>query len=65
MLQPAGGPGDKVFPPTYLDAKYADEQRVIPGGDGSTEFEPTRDPAKRIKWVNCRPQLTRRVTTSD
>lgn len=29
-LQPAGGPGDKVFPPTYLGAKYAEEERVDP-----------------------------------
>ncbi len=33
-LAPAGGPGDKVFPPTYLvdnsaDHKYADEKRTI------------------------------------
>ncbi len=30
QLQPAGGPGDKVFPPTYLGAKYAEEERVDP-----------------------------------
>jgi CRISPR-associated protein Csb1 len=30
-LQPAGGPGDKVFPPTYEGGKYALEQRVIDG----------------------------------
>lgn len=28
--QPAGGPGDKVFPPTYEGGKYATEQRVNP-----------------------------------
>jgi CRISPR-associated protein Csb1 len=32
-LQPAGGPGDKVFPPTYAGAVYAVEQRRIPGRD--------------------------------
>lgn len=26
--QPAGGPGDKVFPPTYEGGKYATEERV-------------------------------------
>ena len=26
--QPAGGPGDKVFPPTYKDGKYATEKRI-------------------------------------
>ncbi len=28
-LQPAGGPGDKVFPPTYVGAVYAVERRRI------------------------------------
>ncbi len=32
-LQPAGGPGSKVFPPTYAGAVYAVEQRRIPGRD--------------------------------
>jgi CRISPR-associated protein Csb1 len=30
-LQPAGGPGDKVFPPTFAGAVYAVEDRRIPG----------------------------------
>lgn len=30
-LQPAGGPGDKVFPPTYADSVYAREKRRIDG----------------------------------
>ena len=30
-LQPAGGAGDKVFPPTYEGAEYALEERVIDG----------------------------------
>lgn len=32
-LQPAGGEGDKVFPPTYAGAVYAVEKRKIPGRD--------------------------------
>ncbi|KAB2942116.1 MAG: type I-U CRISPR-associated protein Cas7 [Phycisphaerae bacterium] len=28
--QPAGGPGDKVFPPTYEGGKYATEKRYVP-----------------------------------
>ncbi len=28
--QPAGGPGDKVFPPTYENGKYATEDRIDP-----------------------------------
>jgi CRISPR-associated protein Csb1 len=30
-LEPAGGPGDKVFPPTYERGEYATEQRRING----------------------------------
>jgi CRISPR-associated protein Csb1 len=30
-LEPAGGPGDKVFPPTYEGGKYATEKRRIDG----------------------------------
>ena len=30
-LEPAGGPGDKVFPPTYEGGKYATEERWING----------------------------------
>ncbi|MDQ7828650.1 MAG: type I-U CRISPR-associated RAMP protein Csb1/Cas7u [Armatimonadota bacterium] len=33
-LLPAGGPGEKVFPPTFAGAVYAIEQRRIPGRDG-------------------------------
>ena len=28
--QPTGGPGDKVFPPTYEGGKYATEERIDP-----------------------------------
>jgi CRISPR-associated protein Csb1 len=34
-LQPAGGQGDKVFPPTFAGAVYAVEQRRVPGREGS------------------------------
>ncbi|MGE0494847.1 MAG: type I-U CRISPR-associated RAMP protein Csb1/Cas7u [Vulcanimicrobiota bacterium] len=30
-LQPAGGPGDKIFPPTYEGGNYATESRRLPG----------------------------------
>jgi CRISPR-associated protein Csb1 len=30
-LQPSGGAGDKVFPPTYEKGQYAREQRIIDG----------------------------------
>lgn len=39
-LQPAGGPGDKVFPPTYAGAVYAVEERRIRREDGTDEVVP-------------------------
>ena len=33
-LQPAGGEGDKVFPPTFAGAVYAFEARRVPGREG-------------------------------
>ncbi len=36
-LDPAGGAGDKVFPPTFAGAVYAVEQRRIPGREGSVK----------------------------
>lgn len=35
--QPAGGPGDKVFPPTYEGGKYATEKRYVPGREGPVD----------------------------
>ena len=38
-LQPAGGPGDKVFPPTYSttgEYQYAYEQRIVEGEETTT-----------------------------
>lgn len=32
-FQPAGGEGDKVFPPTFAGAVYAVEQRRVPGSE--------------------------------
>lgn len=42
VLQPLGGAGDKVFPPTYgvdnnAETKYATEKRRVPGADGTTQ----------------------------
>lgn len=34
-LQPAGGEGDKAFPPTYAGAVYATEERRVKQADGS------------------------------
>lgn len=40
-LQPAGGPGDKVFPPTYEGGQYAFEDRrvLVQRPDGTEGFE--------------------------
>ncbi|MGH3843912.1 MAG: type I-G CRISPR-associated protein Cas7 [Pseudonocardiaceae bacterium] len=40
-LEPLGGPGDKIFPPTYgtsesAETRYAVEERTVPGPDGPT-----------------------------
>ena len=37
-LQPGGGAGDKVFPPTYAGAVYAVEQRRVPGREESVTY---------------------------
>src|SRR5690242_12716992 len=36
-LQPAGGEGDKVFPPAFAGAVYAVEKRRIPGREASVD----------------------------
>lgn len=35
VLKPAGGDGDKVFPPTYQDGPYATEERLVLASDGA------------------------------
>lgn len=35
-LEPGGGPGDKVFPPTYAGGRYAMERRRLDGEDVDT-----------------------------
>lgn len=40
VLQPAGGVGDKVFPPTYAGAVYAVEERRVKKSDGTWETIP-------------------------
>jgi CRISPR-associated protein Csb1 len=39
-LQPAGGEGDKVFPPTFAGAVYAVEQRRVFDSDGKVLAQP-------------------------
>ena len=38
-LQPVGGEGDRVFPATYSDGRYAIEKRRIPDGDDVREVD--------------------------
>lgn len=40
-LLPAGGDGDKVFPPTYEKGEYATEDRVVVAPDGAIKHIPT------------------------
>ncbi len=46
-LQPAGGRGDKVFPPTYLGGVYAVETRLIADGSAGSPGSASR----RVKCV--------------
>ncbi len=49
-LQPAGGPGDKVFPPTYSDGTYAEELRMINGASVKTVLlDSTQSVANRLE----------------
>lgn len=51
-LQPAGGEGDKVFPPTYAGAVYATEKRRLPGFEDSVEcvlLDSVQSQANRIE----------------
>lgn len=51
-LQPAGGEGDKVFPPTYSGAVYATEKRRLPGWPDPVEcvlLDSVQSQANRIE----------------
>ncbi len=51
-LQPAGGEGGKVFPPTYSGAVYATEKRRLPGRDEPVEcvlLDSVQSQANRIE----------------
>ncbi len=62
--QPAGGPGDKIFPPTYGGAQYATEQRYIDGEEvtcvllDSVQSQANRlELALQDEWQSGRAQL--------
>ena len=51
-LQPAGGEGDKVFPPTYSGAVYASEKRRLPRRDDPVDcvlLDSVQSQANRIE----------------
>lgn len=51
-LQPAGGEGDKVFPPTYSGAVYATEKRRLPDFDAPVDcvlLDSVQSQANRIE----------------
>lgn len=61
-LQPAGGPGDKVFPPTYEGGKYATEERVIDGARlPCVLLDSVQSQANRIELALLEACRTRRV----
>lgn len=60
-LQPAGGPGDKVFPPTFAGAVYAVEQRRVFGEDG----QPLPEPKTCVVLDTVQSQANRNTTALD
>jgi CRISPR-associated protein Csb1 len=51
-LQPAGGDGTKVFPPTYAGAVYATEKRRLPGYEQPVDcvlLDSVQSPANRME----------------
>jgi len=53
VLQPAGGVGDRVFPPTYEGGKYALEKRVLEDGEiaDCVLLDSVQSQANRIELV--------------
>jgi len=63
LLEPAGGPGDKVFPPSHSvgernkdrGAKYAREERRFLAARSSSAFSSTRCRVRPTEWrKRCR-----------
>ena len=54
VYQPAGGPGDKVFPPTYEGRKYATEERIDPKTGEIRKcvlLDSVQSQANRMEWA--------------
>jgi CRISPR-associated protein Csb1 len=64
-LQPAGGPGDKVFPPTFAGAVYAIERRRLPGRESPVTcvlLDSVQSQANRMELALQEAVETGRVT---
>lgn len=66
-LQPAGGEGDKVFPPTYAGGVYAVEKRRLPGRDEPVDcvlLDSVQSQANRMEEALQQAIDARRLTIS-
>src|SRR5207249_155283 len=63
-LQPAAGPGDKVFPPTYVGGQYALERRVDKDGVGKTVvlLDSVQSQANRMEQALLAAHRAQRIT---
>ena len=62
-LQPAGGRGDKVFPPTYEGGKYAVEQRIINGQTTQCVLlDSVQSQANRMELALLEAKRAKRIT---
>ncbi len=61
--EPAGGMGDKVFPPTYEGGKYATEERRINGGiEPCVLLDSVQSQANRMEQVLLEAWERKRIT---
>lgn len=63
-LQPAGGPGSKVFPPSHSEGKYAWEARLIEGGEmvRTVLLDSVQSQANRMEQALKEAYLGRRIS---
>jgi len=61
--QPAGGPGDKVFPPTYEGGKYAVETRMVNGKPvGCVLLDSVQSQANRLEQALLEAHYTKQIS---
>lgn len=62
-LQPAGGKGDKIFPPTYKDAKYAIEKRLVEGQEISViHLDSVQSQANRMELALLKAVQAKKIS---